>query len=359
MTWQEQQYNEDYEGYGPPQGQPPPHYYHRPLTARIRGLWPKLRFVLLVALIAALATLAAVVRTAIRTQQPEKVQSAQSAAVRTLPVAIHWESLSADVSQCLEKARQRAAGHAAQQIKIMVADMRRRTDERFLPEHFSYLRQQELGWKSLLSGFKRDSRQQHAVDAEIDEHFSASVLQPGIAQARFERIVANSASLFVSEAARQISVMPAMHGVPEPDWQRFSAALAGSLRHSGRTRRTGLGTKTFFAAAAPGIVVAAGPAGKALAPHMGRRAGARAAAGTLPKLMLQKALMPMAAVLIGWEAFEHNRSVTKNTPVVRDSIESYLNEIEHTLNRDVALVLDEMELSMLQHVRQTTEMKGK
>ena len=295
--------------------------------------------------------------------QPKKLIKEKSK-----PVPPVYNELDKAVEEALDKARADARQYALSQLDKWDKELRERVDNDFLPWYFSYWNTQIRGVKALYYGAIHwaDSDRPSAAERHTEEfqlQFTARVLQPHTSQKQLERIQVATLEGYLQNLRTLVADIPKRYKVSAADWENYLAEISHQSSVIEGGRNVPITLKALYASTAAGTVLLAGKIlgafeGKALA-GIGSKLGGKIAAKATAKLAAKtggkvaakvggKLLGPIVGVgIIVWDVWDHASTVSENTPVLRQSIYAYLDEMKLSLLDDpetgVMSVINQME----------------
>lgn len=343
--------HEDYDGY---EDYPP--RYHRPRRPRRFSLhwkWPAL--VLVVVVLASLRFCNGGSQRA-RTAPPRR----QSVKV------VNWQDVDIRIRAAVESARDKAVRHAETDVGQWTRELRARTDD-YCNWYFSWANQNALALK-VVGYHVASSRPVEALlgnrpSAEerlsrlIEEAYSARVLQPQSAQLKIEAVTRESVEIYLLELSSLLSGLQAEFGIPDMVWQRHLINVAGLTLAIEGCRQVPVITKVAIAgsglAAAKAVRVAVEHVRALVLRTTGRKL-LGSGAGAAGRKVIRGGGWWLAVGLVVWDAVDTARVKSRNLPVLRRSLNGYLDELEQHILHDsetgVIQVLDGVQRDMLRQL---------
>jgi hypothetical protein len=264
--------------------------------------------------------------------------------------AISWTEVDQAVVTAITEARETTEVFASQKIDEWIGDLMVRVDTDFLEWYFSYWTQQILGLEGLWqygvnSFFENHPTAAEKLTKEIQEEFSKRVLRPQIAELVFERIVRDTAELYVAELRKNLDVVPTKYKIPHADWDRYMEGIALTTYGADGNRETAITLKALTLTTAGGTVLLVGKMkfliGKLSSKVMVKSAGkaaAKIATKTGVKVAAKgggKFLGPIVGIgVLVWDVWDHNNTKKENRPILRQSIADYFSELKDILLND-------------------------
>lgn len=291
-----------------------------------------------------------------------------------------YNDLDKAVEEALDKARADARQYALSQLDKWDKELKERVENDFLPWYFSYWNTQIRGAKALYYGAIHwvDSDRPSAAETNTEEfqaQFAARVLQPHTSQKQLERIQAATLKRYLHDLRSLVSDIPKRYNVSAADWDNYIADISQQSSVIEGGRNVPITLKALYASTAAGTVLLAGKLlgafeGKALA-GIGTKLGGKIAAKATAKLAAKtgskvaakvggKFLGPIVGVgIIIWDVWDHASTVAENKPLLRTSIDAYLDEMKLSLLDDpetgVMSAINQME----QQFRKSLEVASK
>lgn len=280
---------------------------------------------------------------------PFQERAAREVSIRP---AVSWTAIDREIKDAVQAAHDQAILTASGELERWHRTLMQRVDNDFLPWYFNYFNQQMIGlsyayhWAyDNIVGSTRSPDEK--VIGGIQQQFSNRVLRPQISQMEIEEITKNAVTVFVSDLNTRLQSIPGKYDMHPEEWDRHlnSIAVLASNVEGDRTVPLTLKALTVgaTAASAPLVAKAFAPVIKAAAAKMttlvsakvmGSAAAATAAAtgGKVAGAAATGFLGPVIAVgIIGWDLYDHARTVEENTPIMRENIADYLGKFNDTL----------------------------
>lgn len=278
------------------------------------------------------------------------VSRSDSRSVKKAHPAIDWQLVDQDLAAALRQARRDARAYAESELDIWIESMMERVDSSFLEWYFSYWTQQVLGLKGLYQyGVHHVLETQPTATTklteEIQEEFSARVLRPQIAQRVLERIVQQTAEMYVTTLVDRLDTFPETYEIPRPVWQEYLEDIAVTAEQSDGGRTTPLTLKTLTVTGAGATVLLAGKMNVMLS-KIGTKVMTKSS-GKLASTMAAKTGGKVVAKVGGkffgtiagfgvlvWDLWDHAATKRENRPLLRASLQDYFQELKIILLDD-------------------------
>lgn len=301
----------------------------------------------------------------------------------TIPPPIDWGLVDDDVREAIMQARTVATEHADQQLEPWINGLRHRVDTHFLDWYFGYWTQKALGFRAIRYWIQstrpivivigEQPEMIERITEDIQDEFAQRVLRPVIAQQEIERMTRSTLEVYVTELQKGIAPIPERYNIPRPRWERYlsdmalisasgrpdtvpitmkslTASTVGvstagmiALYHALSERIAAVGAKFCAKSAGAG----AGKAAAATAAKTGAATGAKAGSKMLGPIVL--------AVVVVWDAWDHQRSRGINEPLLRENLNDYLDLLHRVLLDDpeggILTVVTEIEHNLHQSMQ--------
>lgn len=282
----------------------------------------------------------------------KNAEETASIQVREKPIvqSLSWTEVDQAIVTAITEARKTTEVFASQKIDKWINNLMTRVDTDFLEWYFSYWTQQILGLEGLWqygvnSFFENQPTAAEKLTEEIQEEFSKRVLRPQIAELVLERIVRDTAELYVAELRKHLDVVPTKYKIPHADWDRYMEGIALTTYGADGNRETDITLKALTLTTAGGTVLLVGKMkfliGKLSSKIMVKSAGkaaAKIATKTGAKVAAKgggKFLGPIVGIgVLAWDAWDHNNTKKENRPILRQSIADYFLELKDILLND-------------------------
>jgi hypothetical protein len=260
---------------------------------------------------------------------------------------VDWYAVKPDVREAFLRAHEKATSYAERAVQEWTGELRQRAEEDFLPWYFAYWNQQAMMLKAagyylmdtpLVEGMLgRQPSAQDKMASLLEKAFMARVLQPGSAQLRVETITRESVEVFLVSLNKELRALEVSYSVTDQAWSRHLDGIAGMMGSVEGNRQVPLVLKGLSA----GSTVAAVKIGKSVSTQirmmMLRRGGrelmedgmmyaGRAASRSFGGIVF--------AVVTAWDLYDHHRTVSQNTPVMRQLLNGYFDELENQVLHD-------------------------
>jgi len=280
---------------------------------------------------------------------PFHEQAAREVAIRP---AVSWTAIDREIKDAVKEAHDAALRKAAEDLTGWHSTLMRRVDEDFLPWYFNYFNQQMIGlsyayhwaYENIVGSTRSPDEQ---VIGGIQQQFSNRVLRPQISQMEIEQITKDAVTVFVSDLNARLQSIPGKYDMHPEEWDRHlnSIAILASNVEGDRTVPLTLKALTVgaTAASAPLVAKAFAPVIKGAAAKMttmvsakfmssAAAATATATGGKVAGAAAGGFLGPIIAVgIIGWDLYDHARTVEENTPIMRENLSDYLTRFSDGL----------------------------
>ena len=288
---------------------------------------------------------------------PERMQTVR---------VVNWQEVDVRIRTAIEDAHDASIRYAEGAIADWTKELQGRVDADFLPWYFAYWNQQALALKAVgyhladtpaveaIAGKQLAARERLARD--IEEAFSARVLRPQSAQLMVEKVARESVEVYLMTLGDQLAGLQAEFIVPEQEWERHLQGLSGiSLAIEGN-RAIPVITK----AAVAGSGVAAAKVAKVVVTHLRSlvmRMAGRDLLGMGGRYAVRGLGWWVAAGITVWDIADHQHTVQQNLPVLRRSLNGYLNELEEQVLHDpkfgIIQILDGVQRDVLRELKTT------
>jgi len=270
--------------------------------------------------------------------------------IKPAPPSVNWEKVDASVAMVLQEARGKARDHADRELKKWFDSLLTRVDDSFLDWYFSYWTQQMLGLQGLYQYgvhhvLKEQPTASEKLTEEIQEEFSTRVLQPQIAQRVLERIVNETATIYIDVLTKGLDDIPATYSISEAEWENYLQDIAITAESTDGSRQTPLSLKALTVSGTGGVVVLATNLKTVMAKSgskvLGKSAG-KAVSSMATKTggkVVAKAGSKFLGVIVGfgvlvWDVWDHNTTERENRPFLRLAIADYFRELQSLLLDD-------------------------
>jgi hypothetical protein len=284
--------------------------------------------------------------------------------VRTQQVqVVDWRSVDASVRKAFVTAEEKASAYAERAVKDWTDELRQRADEDFIPWYFAYWNQQALMLKTagfylmdtpLVEGMiGGQPSAQEQVERYLEAAFVTRVIQPATAQLRVETMTREAVKVYLVSLNEELQAVEASYRISDQEWVRHMAGLAGMIGSVEGNRQVPLMLKGVTVAGSAGAVKIGRSVSEQIKLMMlrhGRRElmedsmyyGGRTAARGLGWVVF--------AGFTVWDVYDHYRTVSQNTPVMRRLLDGFFEELENQVLNDPQNGI----YSVLESVRQKT-----
>jgi len=284
---------------------------------------------------------------------------------------VSWQEVDIRIRAAVESAQDKAVRYAENAVGQWMRELRSRTDG-YCDWYFSYWNQNSMALKAVgyhiadtppietVAGQQPSARDR--LGQLIEEAYAARVLQPQSAQLKVEAITRESVEVYLLELSSQLSGLQAEFGVPDMEWQRHLESVSGlTLAIEGR-RQVPIVTKVAVAgsgiAVAKLVRVSTGQL-RALVLRATGRNLLEGGAGMVGRKMIRGGGWWLAIGLTAWDAVDHLRIKSQNLPVLRRSLNGYLDELEQHILHDpetgIIQILDGVQRDVLRELEETKE----
>lgn len=264
--------------------------------------------------------------------------------------SINWQEVDQDLVAALREARMAAREYAEAELDIWIATMMERVDDSFLEWYFSYWTQQVLGLKGLYQYgahyvLKTQPTATEKLTEEIQQEFSTRVLRPQIAQRVLERIVQQSAEIYVANLVDKLNSFPETYKIPQPVWSEYLEDISVTAEQSDGNRTTPLTLKALTVTGAGGTVLLIGHL-KAMLGKVGAKVMTKSSSKLASSMAAKTGGKVVAKVggkffgtiagfgVLVWDIWDHTATEKDSRPLLRDSLEEYFQELKIILLDD-------------------------
>ena len=257
------------------------------------------------------------------------------------------EEVDAEVAAALRHARRAAREAAEPEIEDWVNHMKLLADEDFLDWYFGYWEQQRMSLKfawywSLEKLFDEQPTAPERITGEVQQEFANRVLRPRTSYLRLERITERAVGVYVEELSARLGVIPEKYEVRQADWDRYLEDIAAMTSSVEGNRQVELSLKAVVVgggvaslAAVRNIKALGSRAMQRIGSRVGGHLATKSAAGVATRTGTRvsaraggKLLGPIIGVgIIVWDVWDHHKTEKVNRPILKRSIDEYLEEV--------------------------------
>ena len=298
---------------------------------------------------------------------------AEKTTPQTKPVIpeIDWQAVDASLVKAMKSAREDARTYATAELGKWVDELMMRVDDSFLDWYFNYWTQQLLGLKGLYQYgvhyvIESQPSASEKLTEEIQSEFASRVLRPQIAEKTLERIIQQTATLYINSLQYELESIPAQYGIRSAEWQQYLEDIALTTKASPGGRQTplslkalavsGTGGALLLSASMKGLVTKVGS--KVMTKSSGKVASAMAAktGGKVVAKVGGKFFGKFTGIgVLIWDLWDHRQTQSHNRPHLRQTLQDYLTELK-------LLLLDDPEYGVMATLhdleRQVTAKEG-
>ncbi|GJD18636.1 hypothetical protein RIVM261_035920 [Rivularia sp. IAM M-261] len=278
--------------------------------------------------------------------------------------------ISADVAAALGKALVSARASASKNLEQWDTEVMERVDHPFLDWYYNYFNQLGMGvkaiWANLSSAYERGKairvnfsstyvqNKAEKLIGDFQKEFAKQVFQPSLMQLQMERFTREAIETYVSQANQNLAGVQSKYEIPQPAWEKFLEGLGNTTYNAGgkeqnTSGRALLGARSYIATAAimkgasviaPKIAAktvskAASKAVTKIATKTATKAAAEGTGEMAVGLLGLKLLNPIAGLgVLAWDVWDHYHTVKVERPILRESLEKYLDEVKDSLLND-------------------------
>lgn len=229
-------------------------------------------------------------------------------------------------------------------------DLMQKVDDRFLNWHFSYLHQKKMEFSApftwlflagdyALNRFRSEKEKklnpnrayQEKLIADFERKFNQLVLDPEVGGKYLRELAARVGRNYASALGMKFAQVKSTYKISDGDWERYLNDLATVVYDTGNSKSSlspeSLTNEVLIVStAAIGGKIALTFAGKAAAKIAAKAGGAVAA-----KVGAQ-VLDPLLGIgIVIWDLWDYNRMVAASSPVLRENIYDYLQEMKMSI----------------------------
>lgn len=267
-----------------------------------------------------------------------------------------YSQISADVSTALGKALVSARASASKNLEQWDTEVMERVDHPFLDWYYNYFNQLGIGVKAIWENLSSTSEQEKAekLIGDFQKEFAKQVFQPSLMQLQMERFTREAIETYVSQANQNLAGVQSKYEIPQPAWEDFLKGLGNTTYNTGGKEqnisgRALLGARSYVATAtimkgasvvAPKIAAktvskAASKTATKIATKTATKAAAEGTGEMAVGLLGLELLNPIAGLgVLAWDIWDHYHTVKVERPILRESLEKYLDEVKDSLLND-------------------------
>ncbi len=270
--------------------------------------------------------------------------------VKAVVPEIDWKAVDVSLAEAMQSAGKDARKYAADELDKWVDTLMVRVDESFLNWYFDYWTQQMLGLKGLYQYgvhyvIQSQPSASEKLTEEIQTEFSSRVLRPQIAEKTLERIVQETAQLYLTSLQGKLDTIPQEYGIRSAEWQKYLEDIAITTKDSPDGRKTPLSLKALTLSGTGGAVLLTANmkglvsriSSKVMAKSSGKVASAMAAktGGKVVAKVGGKFFGTITGIgVLVWDLWDHNKTQKVNRPQLRQALLEYLTELNLLLLED-------------------------
>ncbi len=283
---------------------------------------------------------------------PNKASSIAESSSQTKPVIpeIDWHAVDASLARAMKSAREDARTYAAAELEKWVDDLMVRVDDAFLDWYFNYWTQQLLGLKGLYQYgvhyvIKSQPSASEKLTEEIQTEFASRVLRPQVAEKTLERIIQQTATLYITSLQNELESIPQEYGIRSAQWQNYLEDIALTTQASPGGRQTPLSLKALTVSGTGGVLLLTANM-KGLVTKVGSKVMTKSS-GKVASVMAAKTGGKVVAKVGGkffgtitgigvlvWDLWDHKNTQKHNRPHLRQTLQEYLTELKLLLLDD-------------------------
>jgi hypothetical protein len=296
--------------------------------------------------------------------RPRPLEGAERTEVMTVT---DWRAVDAALRGGMEHAYGKAENYARAEVRAWVQELQVRVDEDFLPVWFSYVFQQSVSLKAagywcmdtpLIEGvIGKQGSVEERLEQLVAREFQARVLQPKSAQLRIDKITKRTVAIYAQELQDELVKVQVEYGIPEQDFGRYLGGIAPTVLTLDANRQVPL----LMKGVSLGSGVAALKLGQSVVTrvealsmrHFGRElleGGARLGG----RYVARSAGWWVAGICMVWDLADHYKTRSTNLPVMRRSLNVFLQELEEQVLTDarcgVLTTLDRVEQELIRRI---------
>jgi hypothetical protein len=290
---------------------------------------------------------------------------------RQVVKVVNWKEVDIRIRAAVEAANGEATRHAKSMVNQWMRELRERVNNDFLMWYFNYWNQQSMALKAIgyhvadlplveaIVGEQPTAQEQ--LEQLIEESFAARVLQPQSAQLRVEKITRESVEIYLLQLSDQLNGLQAEFGVSPQEWNRHLSDVSNIAFSIEGNRQVPIITKVAVAGGGVAVVKMV----RAMIGHVRvlalRVAGRQTLGGgmTVGSKLIRGGSWWLAMGMAIWDAADHQRTVSQNLPVLRRSLNTYLDELEQQILHDpetgIIQTLEGVQRDVLRGIEETNK----
>lgn len=260
-------------------------------------------------------------------------------------------TLDPKIKEAVETAQATALNHARGQLEVWHAEIMQKVDQNFLDWYFGYWNQQRLGVsytftksKNWVKGFfieVEENAAEKELMAEVSREFEKRVIPRPILQQKFEQIASETVTAFADALRGRLNALPLEYNIPQPAWDMRLEAITVMVADTEGNRSQSLSLKALTAGVVVGVqgslpvINMMIPAIKATIAQagLGQAVASSGSLGVDPVVTVI-----LVAGLVAWEAWDHQKTVEENRPLLRANIDTYLQDYEKGLLKNDGMI---------------------
>jgi hypothetical protein len=275
---------------------------------------------------------------------------------------VDWSAVDKSVRDVFMRAGTKAEAYAKQAVHEWTNDLRRRAETDFIPWYFGYWNQQALSLRAIgyhlmntpaaegLFGKQPEAGKQ--IEDMVEKAFVSRVLQPATAQLKIEALTRDAVTVYLDALNEGLKAVQADYNISEQDWSRYVEGLAGTILAVEGNRQVPLllkGATVVSGAIAVKIGQTVAEQVRGMIFRAGRREMYEEGAMYAGRYVARGFGGIAFVAMTGWDIYDHHRTVSQNTPVMRRLLSEYFDQLE-------SLVLNDSQCGILQTLERVRRM---
>ena len=275
-----------------------------------------------------------------------------------IPAQPDWQKVDAEVIHAVQKARKEAEQYAEKALSGWADSLMLRVNKQFIPWYFGYVTQTRFQmlyvWYAAIgkiTGGKSSPGEK--IFIKIQDEFSSQVLRPEISELEIKNIAQSTVNVFINSLHEDLRSIKETYSISETDWNNHINNIA-SLTSKVETQRSiplllkavvAAGLFTSIELTAPAIVLIS----TKLAPNAA--ASITGSAGKFASFAGKSLGSYVAIAFILWEIIDHYHTRRVNAPILRQSINDYLTQLNLQIKQKIMSTITEIENDMVTTIK--------
>jgi len=293
---------------------------------------------------------------------PQNYKSSNTKIKINIPPQTDWRHVDAELIHAVQKAHKESEQYADKALSEWRESLMKRVDKEFIPWYFSYMNQTKLQllyawyWSvKQVTSTKESAGEQ--INLKIQDAFSTKVLRPEICEIELNNIAQQTVDVFVKSLHEDMRSIKESYSISDTDWNNYIHSISSLTEQTEGLRDVPLLLKAATAASAFTTIKLTAPAISLITKKIAPKAisSATGSAGKFASFAGKSLGTYIAIGFIAWDIIDHLHTKKVNAPILRNTINDYLKQVEIQLKQKIMFTVTEIETDLVTTIKSRSD----